>query len=78
MSNAATGRVAAIIPAAGTGMRLGAEKPKAFIELDGISLLTRSALAMSVVADRTVFLHRLVRADERPRSEEHTSELQSH
>ena len=51
MSNAATGRVAAIIPAAGSGVRLGAQMPKAFIELDGISLLTRSALAMSVVAD---------------------------
>lgn len=51
MSNAATGRVAAIIPAAGSGVRLGAQLPKAFIELDGISLLTRSALAMSVVAD---------------------------
>lgn len=51
MSSAATGRVAAIIPAAGSGVRLGADKPKAFIELDGISLLTRSALAMSVVAD---------------------------
>ena len=51
MSNAATGRVAAIIPAAGSGVRLGAQTPKAFIELDGISLLTRSALAMSVVAD---------------------------
>ena len=51
MSAAATGRVAAIIPAAGSGVRLGADKPKAFLELDGISLLTRSALAMSVVAD---------------------------
>lgn len=51
MNNAATGRVAAIIPAAGSGVRLGAQTPKAFIELDGISLLTRSALAMSVVAD---------------------------
>ena len=51
MSTAATGRVAAIIPAAGSGVRLGANKPKAFLELDGISLLTRSALAMSVVAD---------------------------
>lgn len=51
MNNAATGRVAAIIPAAGSGVRLGAPTPKAFIELDGISLLTRSALAMSVVAD---------------------------
>lgn len=51
MNNAATGRVAAIIPAAGSGVRFGAQIPKAFIELDGISLLTRSALAMSVVAD---------------------------
>lgn len=51
MNNAATGRVAAIIPAAGSGERFGAQIPKAFIELDGISLLTRSALAMSVVAD---------------------------
>ena len=51
MNNAATGRVAAIIPAAGSGIRLGADIPKAFIELAGISLLTRSALAMSVVAD---------------------------
>ena len=51
MNNAATGRVAAIIPAAGSGVRLGAQIPKAFIELDGISLLTRSVLAMSRVAD---------------------------
>lgn len=54
MSNAATGRVAAIIPAAGIGARLGADQPKAFIELEGISLLTRSALAMSLVADLIV------------------------
>lgn len=51
MSTAATGRVAAIIPAAGSGNRLGAEVPKAFLELGGLSLLTRSALAMSTVAD---------------------------
>jgi 2-C-methyl-D-erythritol 4-phosphate cytidylyltransferase len=51
MNNAATGRVAAIIPAAGSGARLGAEKPKAFIELAGMSLLTRSALAMSAFTD---------------------------
>lgn len=51
MNSAATGRVAAIIPAAGSGVRLGADIPKAFIKLDGISLLTRSALAMSVIAD---------------------------
>ena len=51
MSTAATGRVAAIIPAAGSGVRLGADIPKAFLELGGLSLLTRSALAMSAVAD---------------------------
>jgi len=51
MSTAATGRVAAIIPAAGSGLRLGADVPKAFLELGGLSLLTRSALAMSAVAD---------------------------
>ena len=51
MSSAATGRVAAIIPAAGLGIRLGADVPKAFLTLGGMSLLTRSALAMSAVAD---------------------------
>jgi 2-C-methyl-D-erythritol 4-phosphate cytidylyltransferase len=51
MSDAATGRVAAIIPAAGYGVRLGAEKPKAFVKLHRMSLLTRSALAMSTVSD---------------------------
>jgi 2-C-methyl-D-erythritol 4-phosphate cytidylyltransferase len=43
--------VAAIIPAAGSGVRLGADIPKAFLELGGLSLLTRSALAMSTAAD---------------------------
>ena len=51
MSTAATGRVAAIIPAAGSGVRLGADVPKAFLALGGLSLLTRSALAMSTVAE---------------------------
>ena len=51
MSTAATGRVAAIIPAAGLGTRLGADIPKAFLSLGGVSLLTRSALVMSAVAD---------------------------
>ena len=51
MSTAATGRVAAIIPAAGSGVRLGADVPKAFLALGGLSLLTRSALAMSAVVD---------------------------
>jgi 2-C-methyl-D-erythritol 4-phosphate cytidylyltransferase len=51
MSKAAAGRVAAIIPAAGLGVRLGVDIPKAFLELGGLSLLTRSAHAMSAVAD---------------------------
>ena len=51
MSSAAAARVAAIIPAAGLGIRLGADIPKAFLELGGLSLLTRSAHAMSAVAD---------------------------
>ena len=51
MSTAATGRVEAIIPAAGSGVRLGADVPKAFLALGGLSLLTRSALAMSSVAE---------------------------
>ena len=33
------GRVAAIIPAAGLGTRMGAEMPKQFLELDGTPLV---------------------------------------
>lgn len=51
MNDAAHGRVAAIIPAAGSGSRLGASQPKAFVELNGLSLLTRSAHAMSSHVD---------------------------
>lgn len=42
-------RVAGIIAAAGSGTRLGAAIPKAFVELAGLSLLTRSAHALSSV-----------------------------
>lgn len=51
MSGVAAGRVAAIIPAAGSGVRFGAEQPKAFFELAGLSLLSRSALALAAHAD---------------------------
>lgn len=51
MSGVAASRVAAIIPAAGLGVRFGAEQPKAFFQLDGLSLLTRSALELSKHAD---------------------------
>jgi len=47
MSGVAAGRVAAIIPAAGLGVRFGAAQPKAFFELAGLSLLTRSALVLA-------------------------------
>ena len=51
MNAAAPSVVAALIPAAGSGTRLGAAIPKAFVELDGISLLTRSAIALSQCVD---------------------------
>jgi 2-C-methyl-D-erythritol 4-phosphate cytidylyltransferase len=51
MPDVAAGRVAAIIPAAGLGVRFGASEPKAFFKLAGLSLLTRSALTLSTVVD---------------------------
>jgi 2-C-methyl-D-erythritol 4-phosphate cytidylyltransferase len=51
MTNAAAGRVAALIPAAGSGTRLGADTPKAFIELKSVSLLARCVLTFSRVVD---------------------------
>lgn len=49
--HAAAGRVAAVIPAAGSGVRLGADVPKAFIEFNGLPLLAWAASAMSAVAE---------------------------
>ncbi|SDR70266.1 2-C-methyl-D-erythritol 4-phosphate cytidylyltransferase [Corynebacterium timonense] len=48
--------VTAIVAAAGRGTRLGAELPKAFVELGGITLLERSvaALEASGVVDDTI------------------------
>jgi 2-C-methyl-D-erythritol 4-phosphate cytidylyltransferase len=51
MTNAAAGRVAAIIPAAGSGVRLGTQIPKAFVELANMSLLKRSAIALGQLVD---------------------------
>ena len=51
---APTGRVAAVVPAAGSGVRLGAGMPKAFVEVDGRTMLERAVaglLASGVVDD---------------------------
>lgn len=50
------GPVVGIIPAAGRGVRLGESLPKAFVELDGRTMLDRAVEAMlaSAVVDRVV------------------------
>jgi 2-C-methyl-D-erythritol 4-phosphate cytidylyltransferase len=46
--------VVGIVPAGGSGERLGAERPKAFVVLAGKTLLERSIDALSPVCDRVV------------------------
>ncbi|MBB0969409.1 NTP transferase domain-containing protein, partial [Dietzia aerolata] len=48
--------MAAVVPAAGSGVRLGAGMPKAFVELDGRTMLVRSVegLLESGVVDDVV------------------------
>src|SRR5690625_736250 len=43
---APTGRVAAVVPAAGSGVRLGAGVPKAFVELEGRTMLERAVTGL--------------------------------
>lgn len=43
---APTGRVAAVVPAAGSGLRLGAGLPKAFVELHGRTMLERAVAGL--------------------------------
>lgn len=52
------GPVVGILPAAGRGVRLGEPLPKAFVELDGRTMLDRSVEAMlaSAVIDRVVIV----------------------
>lgn len=38
--------MAAVVPAAGAGVRLGAGVPKAFIEIDGTSMLVRAVAGL--------------------------------
>ena len=47
-------KVVAVVAAAGQGTRLGAEVPKAYVELGGRTLLERSVATMSQVADYVV------------------------
>lgn len=58
-------RVAALIPAAGAGRRLGLG-PKAFVELDGVSLLER---AVATLADHVDEVLAAVPAERRPEAE---------
>ncbi|RRQ11690.1 2-C-methyl-D-erythritol 4-phosphate cytidylyltransferase, partial [Corynebacterium bovis] len=54
-----TDRVHALVPAAGTGTRLGASVPKALVELDGRALLLRALdglAASGVVGDALVIV----------------------
>lgn len=46
-------RVAAIVAAGGPGARLGADLPKAFVDLGGVPLFVRALAAMTAAADLT-------------------------
>lgn len=59
MTSMRTDRVHALVPAAGTGTRLGASVPKALVELDGRALLLRALdglAASGVVGDALVIV----------------------
>ena len=45
---------AAIIAGAGMGHRLGADLPKALIQIDGVTLIERAFAALSTVVDEIV------------------------
>ncbi len=49
-------RVAAILPAAGLGTRMGAETPKQFLELDGVPLVIFSLRRLAACAEISEFL----------------------
>lgn len=65
-----TGTVVAVVPAAGSGERLGAGIPKAFCEVDGRTLLDRAVggLLASEVVDHVVVAVPAALADEAKRS----------
>ena len=49
-------RIAAIIPAAGLGTRMGAEQPKQFLELDGVPLIIFTLRRLAACAAITDFI----------------------
>ena len=66
---APTGRVAAVVPAAGSGTRLGAGMPKAFVALEGRTMLERAVagLLASGAVDDVVAVVPADRVDEAER-----------
>lgn len=65
-----TGTVVAVVPAAGSGERLGAGIPKAFCEVDGRTLLDRAVAGLldSSVVDHVVVAVPAARVDEAKRA----------
>src|SRR5258708_27017154 len=63
------GRIAAILPAAGMGTRMGAETPKQFLELDGTPIVILSLRRIAACAQVTDIIV-ATRADEVGRLEE--------
>ena len=49
------GRIAAIVPAAGLGTRMGAELPKQFLELDGVPLIVFTLRRLAACAEISEF-----------------------
>ena len=49
-------RIAAIVPAAGLGTRMGADQPKQFLELDGVPLIIFTLRRLASCAAITDFI----------------------
>jgi 2-C-methyl-D-erythritol 4-phosphate cytidylyltransferase len=62
-------RVAAILPAAGLGTRMGAETPKQFLELDGLPLVVFTLRRLAACPEISEFLIATLAEEEGPLSE---------